>query len=317
MRRWLLSGSVLAAFGAGLGYLALLAYRQPGPLAVSADVVVPHGPFEAVAEQLADKGVVGSAWVLRGYEAATVWQGPVRAAEFSFPAHASVQAALAVLRQGRPVQHLLTVAEGLTSARVAELLAGGVGVRGAIAVPPEGGFLPETYAYELGSSAAAILQRGEAAMARALARAWAGRDEGLPLRSRRELLVLASLVERETGLPAERPLVAAVFLNRLRLGMRLQSDPTVIYPASGGAGELPHGLQRDELARESPYNTYAVSGLPGGAICNPGEAAIDAVAHPGRTDALYFVADGSGGHVFARALWEHERNVAKYRAMGR
>ncbi len=317
MRRWLLSGSVLAALGAGLGYLALTEYRRPGPLAVPTDVVVPRGPFDAVAQALRDRGVVGSAWVLRGYEAATAWQGKVRAAEFSFPAHASVEVVLAVLRQGRPVQHFLTVAEGLTSARVAELLAVGVGVRGPIEVPPEGGFLPETYAYQRGSSAAAILQRGEAALARALARAWAGRDAGLPLRSSKELLVLASLVERETGLPAERPLVAAVFLNRLRLGMRLQSDPTAIYPASGGAGELPHGLRRDELAMESPYNTYVVGGLPGGAICDPGEASLDAVAHPGRTDALYFVADGSGGHVFARALAEHEWNVTRYRAVGR
>ncbi len=317
MRRWLLSGSVLAAFGAGLGYLALLAYRQPGPLVVAADVVVPRGPFAAVAEVLRGKGVVGSAQVLRGYEAATLWQGPVRAAEFSFPAHASVETVLAILRQGRPVQHLVTVAEGLTSARVAVLLAGGVGVQGPVEVPPEGGFLPETYAYELGSSGAAIVQRGEAAMARVLARAWAGRDAGSPLRSSRELLILASMGERETRLATERKLVAAVFLNRLRSGMRLQSDPTAIYPASGGAGELAYGLQRAELARESPYNTYVVGGLPAGAICDPGEASIEAAAHPARTDALYFVADGSGGHVFARALGEHERNVTRYRALAR
>lgn len=298
--------------GASLGYAALVTYRAPGPLQRPIDVVVPKGAFAAT---LHDANVVGSAWVLRGFAAVTRWQGPVHAAELSFPAGASVAQVLFILRQGRPVQHLVTVPEGVTSARVGRIMAGAAGLEGEIVLPDEGTFLPESYAYALGGRTGSVLRRGQLAMAEFVEQAWSKRAAGLPLRSARELVILASLVERETHLPGERGLVAAVFINRLRLGMRLQADSTVEYAAGGGANELGHGLRRDELARESPYNTYLVAGLPAGPICDPGAAAILAAAHPGVSDALYFVADGSGGHVFARTLGEHAANVARYRQL--
>jgi UPF0755 protein len=309
----LLAGVSLVAGGVVLGYGVLAAYRAPGPLGAARAVLVPRGRFADVAAVLERGGVVQSGLALRGFEALTRWQGPVRAAELSFPAGASIERVLLVLRHGRPVQHLLTVPEGIVAARLGEALAGAPGLTGDVEVPEEGTFLPESYAYEWGMSARSVALRAVAAFRLAAGEAWAGRAAGLPLRSERELVLLASLVERETHLAAERPLVARVFLNRLKLGMRLQSDPTAVYPASGGFGTLPYGLRRDELEAASPYNTYVVTGLPAGAICEPGLASIKAAAHPADSDALYFVADGSGGHVFARTLDEHVRNVARSR----
>lgn len=317
MRKALLAATTLAALGAGVAFGALHLYRQPGRLTHSLDVVIPKGGFAAVAERLRAAGVVESAWQLRAAKAATDWQGPVRAAELSFPQGASLERVLLVLRQGRPVQHLLTVPEGVTAARVAAIVAEARGLTGEIVLPEEGGFLPESYAYVLGDNAGSVLRRGRVAMAGAVQRVWADRASGLPLRSARELVILASLVERETHVPAERAVVAAVFVNRLRLGMKLQTDPTLEYAASGGLGELGHGLRRDEMAVATPYNSYAFAGLPGGAICDPGRLALEAAAHPAASDALYFVADGTGGHAFARSLAEHDANVARYRLRAR
>lgn len=181
MRKLLLASALLAAAAYGV----LTAYRQPGPLTHPADVVVPRGAFAGVAQALRAAGVVDHAWELRGFEAASRWLGPVKAGEFAFPAGASVEQVLAVLRRGRPVQHLVTVPEGVTAARVARLVAGARGLGGAVAVPEEGGFLPESYAYQLGDSADAVLARGRAAMAETVARVWSGRAAGLALRSRK------------------------------------------------------------------------------------------------------------------------------------
>ena len=317
VRSLLFAGAALSILGAGMGYAALTAYRQRGPLEHATSVVVPRGPFAGVAAALRTAGVVDLAWELRGFEAATYWQGPARAAEFSFPAGVSIERVLLILRHGRPVEHLVTVPEGVTSARVAQIFSEAGGLSGQIAVPVEGDFLPQSYAYELGDETGAVLRRGRAAMAGLVQLAWRTRAAWLPLRSARELVILASLVERETHLPGERARVAAVFVNRLRLGMRLQADSSTEYGASGGAEALGHGLRHDELVWATPYNTYVNGGLPEGAICNPGEASILASANPAASDALYFVADGLGGHVFARSLDEHLRNVARYRALGR
>jgi UPF0755 protein len=317
MRRWLLAGAALALVGASLVYGGLFAYQAEGPLARPVDFVVPRGGLEEVAVTLRDAGVVASAWQLRAFGALTNWQGAARAGEFSFPARASLERVLLILRHGRPVQHLVTVPEGSCSARIGQILASIPGLFGDVSLPEEGDFLPESYAFQRGIRVEAILRRARVAMMATLDRAWANRLPDLPLRNRRDLLVLASLVERETHVASERALVAAVFFNRLRLGMRLQSDPTVVYAASGGVGELQHGLRRDELALESPYNTYLVAGLPAGPICNPGAASIEAASRPGQSDALYFVADGTGGHVFARSLEAHSRNVSRYRSLPR
>jgi UPF0755 protein len=288
--------------GAGCGWAVLRAVQAPGPLAVTRDVVVPRGGFGEVAAVLQSAGVIDRPLLFRVVSAVTAWQGTLRAAELRFPAGASLGQVLRILRAGRPVQHRLTIAEGLTSARIATLLAEADGLRGDVEVPAEGSVLPQTYAYERGMTRASVLE----------AAAWQGRAAGLPLRNSEEAVVLASIVERETGVARERPLVARVFYNRLRLGMRLQSDPTVIYGVSGGSGVLPRGLSRADLERaDAPYSTYAVAGLPPGPICNPGISSVDAVLHPATSAALYFVADGSGGHAFADSLGEHERNVRR------
>jgi UPF0755 protein len=317
MRRWLIAGFVFVGLGAALGYGLLVLYQAPGPLGRDEDVVVPRGGLDGVATVLAARGVVARPLVFRVFAELTAWQGKLRAAELSFPAGASVQRVLEVLRAGHPVQHLLTIPEGLTSAQVAGLLARADGLEGDVEVPPEGAVLPQTYAYVRGATRASVVARAETAMQQALHAAWAGRAAGLPLGSPRDVVVMASLVERETHLAAERPLVARVFFNRLARGMRLQSDPTVAYGESGGAGGAAAGLTHEALQRPTPYNTYVITGLPAGPICNPGIASIDAVVHPAESAALYFVADGTGGHVFSESLGEHEKNVKRYRALGR
>jgi UPF0755 protein len=186
---------------------------------------------------------------------------------------------------------------------------------GSVNVSVEGVVLPQTYSYEYGATRAQVLARAEAAQTQVLATAWAGRAPNLPLASSRDAVILASIVERETAKPEERAHIAAVFLNRLRLGMRLQADSTVVYAASDGLGVLDHPLTRTELELDSPYNTYRVKGLPPGPICAPGLASLDAVLHPMASDDLYFVADGTGGHVFAHTLAQHDANVKRWRSL--
>ncbi len=286
----------------------------PGPLAEASDVVVPRGGSTEVASALADAGVISDPRLFR--LALLIDRGGVlHAGEFAIPAHASLRMVIAILREARPVEHHVTIPEGLTASEIAALLDHAGALSGALAAPiPEGSILPETYDYPRGLPRAALIARAEAALRAALDAAWAGRAPDLPLTSPAQALILASIVEHETARAEERPLVAAVFLNRLRQGMRLQADATVVYAASGGKSSLARKLTRADLAIDSPYNTYHVAGLPPGPIDSPGLAAILAVLHPAASDALYFVADGNGGHIFARTLDEHNRNVAHWRA---
>jgi UPF0755 protein len=214
------------------------------------------------------------------------------------------------------VAHHITIADGLSAKQIAGVLNHAEASTGEVAPPDEGSVLPQTYDYEYGTSRTAILARARAAMKKELAVAWPARAPEVHLSSPEAALILASIVERETARASERPRVAAVFLNRLQTGMRLQADPTVAYTASGGSGVLDHKLTRSELERDDPYNTYRNLGLPPGPICSPSIASLQAVLHPLQSDDLYFVADGNGGHVFARTLEAHERNVAKWRALG-
>ena len=310
----------LAALGAVLitlvfisawGGLAL--YRRPGPLRASVAVVVARGSLERVGGQLRAAGVIEDATVFLAAAWVTREDGPVHAAELAFPAHASLRTVLAVLRTGRPVEHAVTIAEGLTAAEIADILVGPDALIGPLTVPQEGAVLPQTYDYERGTTRGALLGRMRAAMAATIADIWRRRDPAIGLRTPTELLILASMVERETGVASERATVAAVFLNRLRLGMKLQSDPTAAYAATGGLGKLRRSLTRGDLALAGPVNTYVVSGLPGAPICAPGVASLEAAAHPAATDALYFVASGTGGHVFSASLAEHVRSVRRYR----
>ena len=223
------------------------------------------------------------------------------------------------MTKGETVVRSFTIPEGLTVAEAMEIVAKAKGLAGAMpsSLPDEGRLLPETYHYSYYDSKAQAVRRMEKALDDALAKAWAGRDEGLPLNSPEEALILASIVEKETGVKAERARVAAVFLNRLRKGMRLQSDPTVIYGITQGKGPLGRDLTRADLDTLTPWNTYEITGLPPTPIANPGLASIKAVLHPEQSDDLYFVADGSGGHAFSKTLNEHNRNVAKWRKIQR
>lgn len=275
---------------------------------------MPRGGTSDIAAFLADNGIVASARRFMAAAWLTEDAGHLRAAEFAFPAHASLREVLSVLRTARPVQHTVTIPEGLTAKQIVALLDRADGLTGTASIPAEGRVLPQTYSYELGATREQVLGRASAAMDQALARAWADRQADLPLATPQEALILASIVERETGRPEERPHVAAVFLNRLRQGMKLQADPTVVYAASGGAGTLDRSLTRADLDADDPYNTYRNKGLPPGPIASPGVASLRAVTQPAATSDLYFVADGTGRHVFARTLDEHGRNVARWRA---
>jgi UPF0755 protein len=318
--RWcgLAAGLLILAWQlGGMGWQRL--QDDPGPLIEARDGVVPHGNLAEVATALGQAGVIGddfrdSHWRFRLVGYLTRKSGEVHAGEFAFPAHASLREVFAVLRTGQPVQHHVTIPEGLTAPQIVAVLARAEALSGADAPIAEGSVLPQTYAYTYGTPRAAILARASAALDRALDQAWANRAPDLPLASPRDALILASIVERETAKPDERPLVAAVFLNRLREGMRLQSDPTVVFSASQGMGTLDHKLTRAELDQNDAYNTYRVMGLPPGPICSPGLASLQAVLHPADSDALYFVADGSGGHAFSRTLAEHVVNVQHARA---
>jgi UPF0755 protein len=314
--RWLIAAlAVVLAIAGGGAWYARHEYRAPGPLAEARAVVVPRGNTEAIAAVLLREGVIDSALAFRAAAALTARQGALRAAELEFPAHASLAVTLGVLRHGKPVEHKITIAEGLTAAAIAEELGASGFLSGPVPVPPEGDVLPQTYEATLGTPRAAVLARAEAAMRAAVARIWAARAPDLPLTSPEQLVTLASIVERETAKPEERAHVAGVYINRLRQGMRLQADPTVAYAVSGGRTIDGAGITRADLATDSPYNTYRVTGLPPGPICSPGLASLEAAAHPMATGDLYFVADGTGGHAFAATLAEHERNVAKWRAL--
>ncbi len=317
MRRVALAALLLlAAIGGGVGWL-VHDYDAAGPLTAPEAFVVPHGGFGEVGQALAQAGIVRSPLLFRVYALATIGAGPGHAAELAFPAGASYRQVLTVLRTARPVQHRLTIPEGLTARQVVSLIDAADALTGDAPLPAEGSILPDTYNYERGTPRAQLLERAHAAMDRALERAWAARTPGVALLNPQEALTLASIVERETARPEERPLVAAVFLNRLRLGMKLQTDPTVVYGASGGLGVLDHGLTRAELEHDDPYNTYRIPGLPPGPICMPGVASLQAATQPAQTDALYFVANGTGGHSFARTQADHLANVARWRDIER
>lgn len=291
-------------------------YTAPGPLAAPVQVVVPRGGTEAVGAALLRHGVVGDSRAFAAASLLTRGEGRVRAAEFAFPAGASLRDVLEILRHARPAQRRLTVPEGLTARQIAALFEGAAGLIGEMPPISEGALLPDTYVYQYGEARAPIVRRAEAAMRAALDEAWRERAPDLPLSSQREALVLASIIEEETGLPEERGRVAAVYVNRLRRGMPLQSDPTVAYAASNGAG-LDRPLTRADLDRDTPFNTYRNRGLPPAPIASPGRDALRAATRPAQTDDLYFVADGTGGHAFSRTLDEHNRNVARWREIER
>jgi UPF0755 protein len=295
------------------GWNAVL--TQNGPLDTARAIVVPHGGTVQIAQALASDGLVDHRWVFSVAAWLTRHDGTLHAAEFAFPAHASIRQVLAILRSAHPVEHHLTLAEGWTAQQIVTVLTHAEAMAGPVPIVQEGSVLPQTYDYEYGAQPAAIVARAKAAMDKDLAAAWADRAPDLPLTSPRDALILASIVERETARPEERPHVAAVYLNRLRQGMKLQADPTIVYLASNGAGVLDHHLTRAELQRDDPFNTYRSAGLPPAPICSPGPDSIRAVLHPTVSDDLFFVADGTGGHVFSQTYEAHDIAVARWRAL--
>jgi len=306
---------VLGGVAAVTGFWLRVQWDLPGPLPEARDIVVPHGGTAAAAAALKSAGVIRSATAFEALTWITFFDGNIHAAEFNFPPQATIADVLDVLRTGKPVEHKLTIVEGLTAKQIAATLMLAEAASGPIVVPPEGAALPQTYEFERDTTRESILKRAEAAMDKELVTVWAGRAPNLPLTSPRDLLILASIVERETAKPEERSHVAAVYLNRLRKGMKLQADPTVAYAISGGTGTLDHKLNRADLDVNSPFNTYLFPGLPPGPICSPGVASLHAVSRPMSSEDLYFVADGSGGHAFARTVDAHLRNVARWRSM--
>lgn len=312
-----LSLCLLALIGFGLFWWAWAGVNGQGPSTQETRVLIPRGVgLETIAQQLEEAGVVSHRLFFIAGAVVTGRQRPVKAGEYLFPAGISVRALLEQMRDGRVVVRRLTIPEGLTVAQVFELVSAAEGLTGSLPAPaPEGSLLPETYNYSWGDGRAELITRMMKAMEEALADAWAKRTPGLPLNAPKDLATLASIVEKETGQAPERPRVAAVFVNRLRKGMRLQSDPTVIYGITNGKAPLERALTRADLERPTAYNSYTNFGLPPGPIANPGRASLMAAAQPGNFEDLYFVADGSGGHAFAQTLDEHNRNVARWRRL--
>ncbi|WP_404481926.1 endolytic transglycosylase MltG [Novosphingobium sp. BL-52-GroH] len=288
-----------------------------GPLEQEAHFIVPNGASLAtVAERLEAKGVIRSSTGFALRARVFGGGGGIKAGEFAIPAHASASRVLAIISSDDVIRRFVTVPEGMPSIMVYERLKAQASLTGDVASPDEGSVLPDSYPFETGETREAVLRRMQAAMSRTLKELWAKRAPGLVVKTPEQALILASIVEKETGKPSERRMVAGLYSNRLRTGMLLQADPTIIYPITKGK-RLGRRILQSEIQAVNDYNTYTMVGLPKHPITNPGRESIAAVLDPAKTDALYMVADGTGGHAFAGTLEEHNRNVAKWFAIRR
>lgn len=309
---------LLAISGAAAWHWTQTWLDSPGPHRAEIIADLPKGvSLAGIAARLESAGVIDRALMFR---AAAMLSGNARqlkAGEYAFAPEASPRMILGKITTGEILQHQISIAEGLSTHEILALVATTGPLSGTMPPPPpEGSLLPETYNFPRGESRTALIERMQAAQKSLLLKVWAERNKQIPLATPEAALILASIIEKETGIAAERPLIAGVFYNRLRVGMALQSDPTVVYARDKGApNDAP--ISRTDLAIESPFNTYKQPGLPPAPIANPGRAALEAALHPAATDALYFAADGSGGHAFAATLIEHNKNVARLRARER
>jgi UPF0755 protein len=315
-------GSALIALG--LAILIALAgvwsYAGPGPKARQGEatlVVLERGSgVGQIGRTLRSAGVISSSGLFAVAARLTGAAADLKAGEYEFASGTPMAQVLADIRAGKVVRRAITIPEGWTSGMVLDAINASPVLTGTAVEPPEGSLLPDTYDIQRGESREAVIGRMRAAQDELLAQLWANRQPGLPLNSPREAVTLASIVEKETGVASERPRVAAIFINRLSAGMLLQSDPTIIYGLTKGR-PLGRGIRASELAADSPWNSYKVAGLPPGPIANPGRESLAAVLNPPKTDELYFVADGTGGHAFASTYEAHEKNVQRWRAIER
>ena len=310
---------LLIAGCATIAFFYDYAIHQPMPVDRDILFLVQKGDsLNKIAKKLKEYGLVKNEYLFIFYSRINKIYPQVQAGEYLFDKNISLVQLSEKLVSGKVYLRKITFPEGLTSKEIHELLKNNEFLnKEEFAIPSEGSILPETYTFSRGDSPKKIIKQSQKARDDVLEQIWNGRDENLPLNSKEQLLILASIVEKETGIGTERAEVASVFINRLRLGMLLQTDPTVIYAVTGGKEDLNRPLTRKDLMIDSPYNTYKYAGLPPAPICNPGKDAIFAAAHPANTSYLYFVASGKGGHNFAKSLDEHNDNVRKWRALNK
>ncbi|MGN6516345.1 MAG: endolytic transglycosylase MltG [Rhizomicrobium sp.] len=313
MKRFLAILIVLALIAGGAWYWERQNWDAPGPLPAYKVVMVKPGDHVAtIAGNLQQAGVIANADLFRIGLRLRNRQTELKAGEYGFPAHVSLDDVTAILVSGKSIEHKLTAPEGLTSQMIYDLVKADPALVGNPGpVPPEGSLLPETYLFTRGETRQAMLKKMHDAQEKLLAEQWPARVGNLPIATPEQAIILASIVEKETGIPEERRHIAAVFENRLRIGMKLQSDPTIIYGITKGY-PIGRRIRQSEIDAQTPYNTYVIPGLPAGPICNPGKDAIMAVLNPEGSDDLYFVANGTGGHVFSATMAEHEKNVANW-----
>nr|WP_210333520.1 endolytic transglycosylase MltG [Rhizobium sp. ARZ01] len=304
---------------AGIFYYALDSFEKPGPLAANTNFIVRNGAgLNEIAASLERNNIITDSRVFRALSRIHLEDGVLKAGEYEIRANASMHDVLELLKSGKSILYSVSVPEGLTVKQVFRRLADDPVLEGDLPaeLPTEGTLMPDTYKFSRGTKRAEILQQMLTAQKALISQIWEKRDDDLPIATPEEMVTLASIVEKETGKADERPRVASVFINRLEKGMRLQSDPTIIYGIFGGDGKpADRAILQSDIDKQTPYNTYAIKGLPPTPIANPGRAALEAVVNPSRTADLYFVADGTGGHVFAETLDDHNANVRRWRKL--
>ncbi|MEK1887410.1 MAG: endolytic transglycosylase MltG [Phyllobacterium sp.] len=315
---FLLSLVVLVVLAAAAAvYFGKIAFNEAGPTEVTTNYVVKSGTgFAEIADGLERRGIISDARVFKYAVRAYGYQNDMKAGEYEIKAGASMHEIMELLRSGKSVLHSLTIPEGLTVEQIFERIREDDVLTGDLpaVLPAEGSLFANTMRFSRGTTREEIVKKMQADQKRLVEDIWERRDPNVPLKTIDEFVTLASIVEKETGKADERPRVAAVFINRLNKKMRLQSDPTILYGLFGGKGKpADRPILKSDLEQPTPYNTYTVNGLPPGPIANPGRDALEAVAHPSHTNELYFVADGTGGHVFAATLEEHNDNVKRWR----
>jgi UPF0755 protein len=310
---------IVLMIGAGGGYYyGRQKLEAPGPLTDDKIVNIPaRAGMTDISDILQREGVIdNNRWAFIGAVFAMKARSELKPGEYSFQKNASLRDVIGTIVEGKVVQHSVTIPEGLTSEQIVARLTDNDIFAGSVReMPREGSLLPETYKFPRGTTRDQVIQRMQQTQKRVLAEIWERRNPDVPIKSPEQLVVLASIVEKETGKADERSRVAAVFVNRLRQKIKLQSDPTIIYGLVGGKGTLGRPIKRSEIQQPSPYNTYVIDGLPPGPIANPGRASLEAAANPARTRDLFFVADGTGGHAFTETYDQHQKNVAKLRTI--